>query len=164
MRQIALPLILLLLGGCAHYEYDLIQPESLARHVGSAATWFHLEPVNYSLVSFDNRLVMTVANPSNQPVQLLGSRCAIVDPRGVSHPVPDQTIAPGNAVKLIFPPFPDRTPGPTFVIHLGSTTQPAPRPTYTFDWNDDLNVSMTLVYFYENDVIEHHLVFHRRKM
>ncbi|HTW94578.1 MAG TPA: hypothetical protein VMD30_07285 [Tepidisphaeraceae bacterium] len=164
MYRIALPLALLLVAGCACYEYDLIGPGSLARHVGSAATWFHLDPVNYSLVSYDNRLVMTVENPNDEPVQLLGNRCRIIDPMGGSHPVPDQMIEPGKSIKMIFPPFPNQTQGPMFVIRLDNTTRPAARPTYTFDWNDDLNVSMTLVYFYRDTVVEDHLVFHRRKM
>jgi len=164
MRCAVLPLALLLLGGCAQFEYDLIAPESLARHIGASETTISLDPVVYHLVSYDSRLVMTVENPTTQPVQLLGDQCDVVDAKGQSHPLRDEAIAPGDSLKLIFPPFPDRTPGPTFIINLSGTTRPVESDPYVFDWDDEGNVSMTLVYFYNDTRVEHLLAFHRRRI
>ena len=85
-----------LLLGCARYEYDLIQPANLARHVGKTEESFAIEPLEYRLVSIDNSLVMRIFNNSAEPITLEGTRSYAVPPTGQSHPLRPQTIAPGD--------------------------------------------------------------------
>ena len=52
-------LLLACVGGCAHYEYDLVRPPELSRHIGAKA-WevVTLDPLEYRLRTSDNRLVI----------------------------------------------------------------------------------------------------------
>jgi len=98
--------LLLFAGGCANYEYDLVRPAELARHVGTKA-WesVALEPLEYRLRTSDNRLVMLVYNRGDRTVRLSGADSVAIDPAGESRPVAARTIVPGSYVKLIFPPL-----------------------------------------------------------
>jgi hypothetical protein len=117
-------LLLLLAGGCARYEYQLVRPPELTRHIGRGAdAVFTLEPLEYRLRTVDNRLVMRVFNPTEDPIQLIGAQSTVVDPNGQSHPLPGQTIAPSSFIKMIFPPprprVHDPYGGPTFHTGFG---------------------------------------------
>ena len=123
--------LLVLATGCVHYEYDLLQPPELARHVGTAH-WetFRRDELEYRLRTSDERLVALVYNRGGRTVKLSGADSAAVDSRGESHPLQVRTVPPDSYVKLIFPPPPPqvRPYGPTFgfgvgmgyVRHLGS--------------------------------------------
>jgi hypothetical protein len=109
--------------GCAHYEYDLVQPPGLAQHVGAdRPVDVTREPLVYRLQTYENRLVMQVHNPTAAPVRLLGDRSTAVDPRGQSHPLRTQTIAPASFIKLVLPPLrPHLAPGgPVIGIGFGA--------------------------------------------
>jgi hypothetical protein len=123
MRFIVPLFVLALASGCAHYEYELTQPPELATHIGtkSDAVVTH-DPLEYRLRTYENVLVLRVFNHGDAPVQLLGDQSTVVDPRGQSHPLRNQAIAPGSFIKLLFPP-PRPTyyqPGPTFGIGVGA--------------------------------------------
>ena len=119
------------LGGCASYEYDIVKPAELARHVGSAE-WASVvrEPLEYRLRTVENRLVMEIYNRSPQRIQLVGQRSAVVDPSGQSHPLAPQPIEPDSFIKLILPPMPARATntGPRFGVGIGIGS--AYRPGY----------------------------------
>ena len=104
---VALSLLLLLLSsGCAHYEYDLVNPPDLARHIGTAAdAVVQVDPLEYRLRTYENRLVMSIFNPTPDPITLAGDRSYVVDPAGQSHPLRIQTIAPGTFIRLVLPPM-----------------------------------------------------------
>jgi len=111
MRTILLSLAcaaaLVPLGGCATYEYDLVQPSELARHIGrKAEEHFYLRPLDYWMISYENYLIVRVGNPTDDPIHLLGAESTAVDPHGQSHPLRSQTIAPHTWIKLILPPLP----------------------------------------------------------
>lgn len=114
-------------AACARYEYDLVSPPDLARHVPSKgfaeATVERPEApaLRYEMTSYDNRLVLQVHNPGDAPVKLLGDQSTAVDPGGQSHPLRGQTIAPGSFVKLVLPPMPPQVvpSGPRFGIGIG---------------------------------------------
>jgi hypothetical protein len=96
----------LLSSGCAHYEYDLVNPPDLARHIGTTAdAVVQVDPLEYRLRTYENRLVMSVVNPTPDPITLAGDRSYVVDPAGQSHPLRIQTIAPDTYIRLIFPPM-----------------------------------------------------------
>ena len=133
------PLLAALLGGCAHYEYDLVQPQELARHV-SAKEWtaFRLDELEYRLRTSDNHLVMHVHNLGDRPVKLSGPDSVAVDPHGESHPLRGETILPGTHVVRIFPPPPPqvRPYGSTFGFGVGMASGPYPGGHYHdgFGW------------------------------
>ena len=109
-------------GGCARYEYDLVEPRELTRHVGRDVDQaVEIEPFTYRLRSVDNRLVMRIYNNSEESIELLGDKSSVVDPNGQSHPLRSQAIAPRSFVKLIFPPPRPRVydSGPTFGVGVG---------------------------------------------
>ena len=108
--------------GCARYEFDLVQPADLARHVGAdKPVEVTLDPLTYRLQTAESRLVMRIHNPTEAPVRLLGDQSTVVDPRGQSHPLRSQTIAPRSYIKLIFPPLQPRLEprGPVIGIGVG---------------------------------------------
>ena len=116
--------ILVFLSGCAHCEYDVVQPPDLAGHVGETS-WVALRRDNdleYRLRSAEDRLVMRVYNRGERPVKLLGEDSAAVDPRGESHPLQSATIPPGAFVTRIFPPPLPRARryGPSFGFGVGA--------------------------------------------
>jgi hypothetical protein len=109
-------------GGCARYEYTIIQPPELSRHIGERADQVvDLDPLQYRMRTVDNRLVVRIYNQTDDPIEILGDKSFTVDPEGQSHPMRAQTIAPHAFVKLIFPPLRPRIydPGPTFGVGLG---------------------------------------------
>ena len=98
-------LLLAVTGGCAHYEYDVVQPPELARHVGTKQwTSFQRDTLEYRLRTSDDRLVMLIYNRGERTVKLSGSDSAAVDPGGESHPLQSRTVPRDSYVKLILPP------------------------------------------------------------
>lgn len=110
-------------GGCARYEYDLMEPADVAQRVGrKSSVVIPMEPaVRYEARTYNDRLVLFVFNDSDaEPLKLLGEDSYAVDPRGESHPLPTRTIAPGSSTKLIFPPVrPTFRAGPSFGVGVG---------------------------------------------
>jgi hypothetical protein len=123
-RGLLIPTLLTLsaLSGCAKYEYNLVRPPELQRHIGKATdAVFSLDPLEYRMRTVDSRLVVRIFNPSNDVIELVGPRCSVVDPDGQSHPLRTQSIAPGSFIKLIFPPPRPQVYdyGPTFGLGIG---------------------------------------------
>jgi hypothetical protein len=123
MRPLLSLVVLTLVSGCARYEYQLTQPPDLAVHVGTKSdAVVARDPLEYRLRTVDNLLVMRVFNRADAPVQMLGDQSTVVDPRGQSHPLRNQGIAPQRFIKLFFPPPRPRyyQPGPTFGFGVGT--------------------------------------------
>lgn len=168
--------LLLWCGGCATYEYDLVHPPELARHIGQKPDAVTVDPLIYHLQSYDNRLVMQVQNPTVDPITLIGDQSTIVDPAGQSHPLRNQTIAPGSFIKLIFPPIPPRIDpvGPSIGIGVRYGRHAAYQEpqylslyedsTFYWDWDGQTDAKMTLVYERNGNRFGHSFVFHRKKM
>lgn len=191
MRTTCLFSFLALFGSaCAKYEYDLVQPGDLARHIGGASDQtVRIEPLIYHLRSYENRLVMRIENPTNEPIQLVGDKSYVVDPGGQSHPLRSQTIAPQTFIKLILPPPRPyyRQNGPTFGIGFGVGVSDArwhrgsgygawawDEPRYFaiydesdagwWDWDGETDVKLMLVFARERETFSQMFVLHRRKM
>ena len=49
--------------------------------------------------------MMDIFNPTGDAITLLGDQSSVVDPRGQSHPLRTQSIAPAAFIKLILPPM-----------------------------------------------------------
>ncbi len=101
-----LPLLLLgLLAGCAHYEYDLTQPAAQQMHVGSdQSATTTIDPLRYEMITVESKLVMMIHNPTGQPITLDAARSYVLDADGRSRNVAGITVAPGSFAKFIFPP------------------------------------------------------------
>ena len=196
MRNAALLLLgtIALLSGCARYEYQLVRPPELTRQVGrNIDQVFALEPLEYRLRTVDNRLVMRVFNQSQDPIELLGQKCSVVDPEGQSHPLPGQTIAPGSFIKMIFPPPRPRTYdpyyGPSWHTGVGvgvrvdgrwrgrqfpPSPQVRPSPVYLdvydeanayyWDWRGEGEARIMLVYRKGEEEFRHDFLFRRRRV
>src|SRR5688572_7335810 len=113
---------LLLLSGCASYEFDLIHPPQHASHIGEDLDRLvTIDPLEYRMRTVENRLVMRIYNTTDEPIQLRGDQSVVVEPEGESHPLRGQTIAPGSFLKLIFPPIRPRVydSDPNFGVGFG---------------------------------------------
>ena len=122
MRFASALVLLLFATGCAHYEYNIVQPDNLQAHIASKlATRVKLDPLEYSFRAVEDYLVIRIYNTANDPIHLVGERSTVVSPEGQSHPLRPMTIAPGSFIKLIFPPMRPRLEpvGPTIGIGFG---------------------------------------------
>jgi hypothetical protein len=114
--------VLLIGGGCASYEYDIVEPPDVAQHVAAKqSVVVPMDPLRYEARASSDRLVLFIHNESDEPVKLLGEDSYAVDSRGESHPLPTRTIAAGSSTKLIFPPVQPtfRQSGPTIGVGVG---------------------------------------------
>jgi hypothetical protein len=189
MRISSLLILLLLAGGCTKYEFDLTDPPDLATHIArNKETILKRDELEYRMQAVENRLLMHVVNPTDDPIELMGPQSTAVDPTGQSHPFRSQTIAPHSFVKLILPPMPVyyRT-GPTFGIGVGihAYRDPYPygpafedptmwdRPTYfavvdeseTFfwEWEGEGEARIRLTFRRGREEFHHNFVFRRKK-
>ncbi|HLL89600.1 MAG TPA: hypothetical protein VK324_09870 [Tepidisphaeraceae bacterium] len=193
--QLTAPVLLLAIacggGGCTRYAFDVVQPPDVAQRV-EAKRWATVpyDPLRYELTATDGRLVMRIVNPTDQPVTLLGHASFVVSPRGQSHPLPGQTIAPGSYVQLVLPP-PRPTvydPGPRFSVGFGTGVgfgsrrrgyygsslglDDGPRHYTVYDpsdarfwsWEGETNVRLSLAYQRGQDQFMHDFVFARRRV
>ena len=120
-------------GGCAKYEYNLVKPSELQRHIGTGSdAVVRVDPLEYRLRTVDNRLVVRIFNPTEDQIELVGPRCSVVDPDGQSHPLRTQSIAPGSFIKLILPPPRPEVygPGPMIGFGVGYQVNAYPYPCY----------------------------------
>jgi len=175
-------LALVVLTGCARYEYDLVEPREFTRHIGrNVDQAVDIEPLTYRLRS---------------------DKSTVVDPDGQSHPLRSQSIAPRSFIKLILPPprpqVYDR--GPTFGVGVGygiSSVVPDPpdglpdrrafhthhnqwepyfrdepqyfavydeSDTFYWDWKSVGEARVNLVYRRGESELRHAFVFRRVKM
>src|SRR5688500_16783452 len=97
MRWMVLMGVLMAGGGCAKYEFDLIKPETAAGHIGEEGVKVvDGEGAQYRMRAAEGRLVVWIANKSDEAVELLGTQSYVVDPQGESHRLVGQTIAAGS--------------------------------------------------------------------
>jgi hypothetical protein len=174
MRTIILIALSGLFAGCARHEFDLLEPPELAQRIGrEMPAVIERAPLVYRLQSAEGRLVMTIRNPTDQPVVLLGERSYVVDPEGQSRPLPTQAIAPASYIKLIFPPLRDPRAAPRFGIGFGvmrtgtmrMDDEPvllsAGRADPYWRWRDEAPVRMRLVFQVGADTFAQDFVFRR---
>ena len=190
MHRTGLVLLLVLLaGGCARYEHQIVRPQELTAHIGRKVdTVLAREPLEYRLRTVDNRLVMRIYNPTDDAIQLLGEESTVVDPEGQSHPLRSQTLAPSSFIKLILPPMPPRIQrvGPSFGIGVGTRIgyhrrHPYHHPydpfypepmylrivdddVYYWDWPGTGQIRLMLIFDRSGERIRHEFVIGRVRM
>jgi hypothetical protein len=114
LRVLAIITVFMLLlpaGGCAVYQFELLEPAELAQVV-SEPTAFDVPPLEYIVLPQGERLVVRIDNRTDEPVTLLGERSYLVDPNGQSHAMRGGTIAPHSFIAMSLPPRPA-------VVHAG---------------------------------------------
>ncbi len=109
-----LPLWLLLLAGCAQYEYVLVEPAQFTRTITKEKTRIAQPPMEYEFTREDDHLMMAIINPTQEPARVVQSKSFIVSPDGESHPLPSSSIAPRSYTALLLPPEP-----PVYRAHSG---------------------------------------------
>jgi hypothetical protein len=119
--RISFAMILLMLVGCAKYEFDLVEPPDLKAHIArDKETIIKRDELEYRMQAVENRLLMHVVNPTDEAIELIGPESTAVDPAGQSHPFRSQSIAPHSYIKLILPPMrPYYRTAPSFGIGVG---------------------------------------------
>jgi hypothetical protein len=110
-----------ILGGCTNYVYDVTPSGAPPLRVpGDRFVTVPQGPLDYRLRTSDNHLVVQVWNPTTEPVRIIGEKSVVVDPRGRSHAVRPQTIAPGSYVRFILPPvLRTVSAGPSYSVGFG---------------------------------------------
>ena len=106
---VALAMAAFLLGGCARYEYQLVEPAEFSQIIPRdgrdvPAVTVPREPLEYRFAEVGHRLGVQIDNPTQRPITLLGERSYVVDPAGYSHPMRGATIAPRSRISFSLPP------------------------------------------------------------
>ncbi len=188
LRPAILLNLLMLVTGCARYEYSIASPDNLRGHIGTKTDHVvTVEPLTYRFRAVDNRLVVRIYNETEDAIALEGERSTVVSPGGQSHPLRSQSIAPGSFIKLIFPPIRPRLPpsGPTIGFGIGARvdardadcledqsvsakprylTMYSPDEALYWDWDGESEVSATFNYRRGDKALQHRFVFHRQRM
>ncbi|HEV8604093.1 MAG TPA: hypothetical protein VGQ99_01930 [Tepidisphaeraceae bacterium] len=188
--RISIALFLLVLtGGCARYEFDLVEPADLATHIGGdKESLLKRDELEYRFQAVDNRLLMYIVNPTEDAIELIGPESTAVDPRGQSHSLRSQAIAPHSYVKLILPPMrPYYRTGPSFGIGVGihasrgrgafwpgfydpSFDEPQyftvvdEADTVYWSWEDESEARIRLTFRRGKEVFHHNFLFRRKKV
>ncbi len=182
-------MLLLLAGGCARYEFDLVAPPDLATHIGKdKESVIKRDELEYQMQAVESRLLMWVVNSTDDAIELLGPESTAVDPAGQSHPFRSQSIAPHSFVKLILPPMrPYYRAGPTFGFGLGIHAYRGrgafggglydpfwdePRyfavvdemDTLYWNWEDEGEARVRLTYRRGKEIFHHDFTFRRKKV
>lgn len=103
----ALAAVWLMTAGCARYQYVLVEPGGGEQAiVPKKRLVVPVEPITYRLGTDDGYLLVRVANPTDEPIRIVGEASYVVDPEGETHPLGGGTIAPHAYVDLALPPPP----------------------------------------------------------
>lgn len=189
MRASFVLILLLLSGGCARYEFDLVEPADLATHIGrDREAIFKRDELEYRMQTVDSRLLMYVVNSTDEQIDLIGPQSTAVDPAGQSHPFRSQSIAPHSFVKVILPPMrPYYRAGPSFGIGVGIHAYRGRYPywgrglydpfwdepryfavvdetdTLYWNWEGESEARIRLTYRRGREEFHHNFVFRRKK-
>jgi len=172
----------LLLGGCASYQYRLVQPPGVAQPIRDQVVAVTYDPLEYRLIRHDNRLGVRIFNPTNDRIVMLANKSYVVDPRGETHPVRGRIIGPHSYAAMLLPPRPITLPGwgpghawgwgwgwtpytPFYDPYYAEFYQP---PVYyyevrtAYDWHWDSGpIRLHLAYERDGTSFEHNLEFVR---
>ncbi len=121
MRLFIALISVVLLAGCSSYSFQITKPDKLATLITETQVRVQTANLTYRMQAKENRLVLLAFNDTEQAIQLLGERSFVVDPRGASHPLRSQAIAPHSYAKLILPPLlPRFERNPSFQFGIGT--------------------------------------------
>ncbi|HEX4055589.1 MAG TPA: hypothetical protein VHX86_15095 [Tepidisphaeraceae bacterium] len=154
-------------AGCAQYGFDIRgDGGQQALHVGTSPdTLLADDPLRYRMRALDGRLIIWIANPTPDPIELLGDKSSITDPDGIDHPLHDQIIAPLSSIKEVLPPLENSAenpaPGPPEPVNpyqrsgfiptpdLGAATPTEANSRddlYVWQWDDESEIRLDLIF------------------
>lgn len=160
-NAIAIVLLLVGLGGCARYDFQVLKPDALSTRITETASRVQTPNMVYLMQAYEGRLVMQLHNKEATPAELLGEKSFVVDPAGVSHPLRSLTIAPDSYAKLVLPPLRPRFDDHRFNFGVSSQASHLDRscaiqPVYLdvyadtdafyWDWDGNSPIRMLLTY------------------
>jgi hypothetical protein len=94
------------LSGCATYDYRVVKPSGIPQPVADQPVIVQYDPLDYQLVRSKERLAMSIVNPTEDRIILLGERSYVVEPQGESYPLPGRILAPHSHTRMLLPPIP----------------------------------------------------------
>jgi hypothetical protein len=175
---------LLVMAGCAEYEFDVIREGSNQPvHVATSDEARLLDdPLQYRMQAVEGRLVMWIDNPTSDSIELLGDKSSVTDPDGVDHPLHGQIIAPFSSLKEILPPMESQpeqaSPNPPPPLNpydrSGFIAVPGVGPAdssgadsqeglYSWQWDDESEIHIHLVFVQDGRQFEQRFTIHRVK-
>jgi hypothetical protein len=169
-------MITILLGGCAQVEFDAtLAGAGQAIRVGNSQdVQFSATPLNYRMQAVESHLVFWIENPTSEPVELIGDKSTVIDPEGIAHPLHGEMIAPNSSIKEVLPPLAE--PADTGAPSSPDAASPYDRPGFIsvpgaltnsdkidpiWQWNDELEVQLNLVFEQNGHQFEQHFSFRR---
>lgn len=168
--------VALVLNGCVSFVYRVVEPPGVPSLIADQHVVLHYPPLEYQLSKSDNRLLMTINNPTEDRITLLGNASVVVDPNGLSHPIRTQVIGPHSYTGFYLPPparyvaYPDYwwgygwggwygpygPYGPYWGPYYGPPPVSYARITTPFDWTWKTGPArLTLTYQSKTNVFEH---------
>jgi hypothetical protein len=167
--------LLLICGGCAQIEFDATPEDGgPAMRVGNSQdVAFSSGPLGYRMRADEGHLILWIDNPTNEPVEFLGDKSAVVDPEGIAHVLRGETIAPRGSIKEIFPPVvepPDAAPaamgGVNNYDRPGFITVPNSEAIekendLNWQWDDTLEIRLNLFFQQSGHAFEQHFTVRR---
>ena len=95
-----------ILCGCQTYQYRVVSPATSPAVVTNQPVVVKYDPLEYRLEREHGRLSINIANPTSTAVTMLENRSYVVDPHGVSHPLPGAVIGAHSFSWMLVPPEP----------------------------------------------------------
>ncbi len=172
----------LALGGCASYEFVVVEPTELAGRLTTQERRLERGTITYHMVSQSDRVGIRIENRSAEPMVIRGEESFVVTPDGQSEPIRSSTIAPGSWAAITIPPLIrtfDRRGGMMVGVGMGSWSHGTsggvgvgadmsvvPREEVAWRWREG-SVRMQIVLASREDQgerIEHDFVIVRRRL
>ena len=94
------------LCGCASYQYRIVQPPTTEVVLVDHPVTLRVDPLEYHLAMVRDRLAVTISNPTEDRLTILGNRSFVVDPHGESRPLRGGVMGPRSFVRMYLPPPP----------------------------------------------------------
>jgi hypothetical protein len=98
--------LLLLTSGCHTYQYRVVQPPQAHSIITGQPVMIHYDPLEYTFARVQDRLAISISNPTTNQVVLRGDKSFVMSPRGESHPIPGRVIGARSYARMLLPPQP----------------------------------------------------------
>lgn len=113
-------LAVVLLTGCASYDYQITEPANLSRRIADQPVTVMYDPLEYRFERTHGHLAMTISNPTEDRIVLRGDKSSVVSPSGDSRPFSGGPIVPRGYLSKLVPPEPKAGQATTVGIYSGS--------------------------------------------